>query len=85
MRLIDGSGSADFLAALVIWVLGTLGLVVLTLATLIGTRGGFTPEARRRARWWLIALLAIILALAWLSAVPVPDNAIHFSGTEPSR
>jgi hypothetical protein len=41
-------------------------VATLVLATLIGMRGFFNPEARRRARIWLIGLLIFGLLLLLL-------------------
>jgi hypothetical protein len=48
-------------------------LAALILATLIGMQGMFPGRAIRRARRWLIVLLALTFLLACLSAAPGPD------------
>ncbi len=50
-----------------------LFFAALVLAAMLGMRDMFPGQARRRARLWLIVLLALTLILAGLSTKPDPD------------
>lgn len=73
LRIGGGASTADHLRAAAAAVSFTLLLAALVFATLIGTGGLFSAQARRTARFCLIALLALALLLLGLSSEPGPD------------